>query len=458
MEGIFSAWGRILQGYRPALSVEITRECPLRCPGCYAYGDEHLGGAVTLRQVRDFKGQELVDRFLALVDEHRPLHVSIVGGEPLVRFRELDEILPVLARRGIYTQVVTSAVRPIPIAWAALPRLQVVVSIDGLQPEHDARRTPATYDRILKHIAGHQIVVHCTVTRQQVQRDGYIDQFVDYWSGNPHTRNIWVSLYTPQVGETSVERLEPSDRERVVAALMHLRGRYPKLRMPARVIEVLQDPPQSPAECIFAQTTTCISADFEHRITPCQFGGTPDCANCGCHRLGWPSAPVANQVSFDITSGVDLQEVDNAVNQARKEVAQRYDFKGSRAAIEFSRTENTLTLVADDEFKLSALWEILQGRMVRRGVPTKNLTPGDIERAANDTVRRVVSLQQGIPSEAAREIVKFLKDHKLKKVQAAIQADQVRVSSASKDDLQEAIRLLREHDFGVALQFGNYRG
>jgi MoaA/NifB/PqqE/SkfB family radical SAM enzyme len=282
MEGIFSAWGRILQGYRPALSVEITRECPLRCPGCYAYGDEHLGGAVTLRQVRDFKGQELVDRFLALVDEHRPLHVSIVGGEPLVRFRELDEILPVLARRGIYTQVVTSAVRPIPIAWAALPRLQVVVSIDGLQPEHDARRTPATYDRILKHIAGHQIVVHCTVTRQQVQRDGYIDQFVDYWSGNPHTRNIWVSLYTPQVGETSVERLEPSDRERVVAALMHLRGRYPKLRMPARVIEVLQDPPQSPAECIFAQTTTCISADFEHRITPCQFGGTPDCASCGC--------------------------------------------------------------------------------------------------------------------------------------------------------------------------------
>jgi uncharacterized protein YajQ (UPF0234 family) len=162
--------------------------------------------------------------------------------------------------------------------------------------------------------------------------------------------------------------------------------------------------------------------------------------------------------SFDITSGVDLQEVDNAVNQARKEVAQRYDFKGSRAAIEFSRAENTLTLVADDEFRMTALWEILQGRLVRRGVPTKNLTPGAVERAANDTVRRVVTLQQGIPTEAAREIVKFLKDRKLKKVQAAIQADQVRVSSPSKDDLQEAIRLLREQDFGVALQFGNYRG
>ena len=167
---------------------------------------------------------------------------------------------------------------------------------------------------------------------------------------------------------------------------------------------------------------------------------------------------MATLPSFDVTSGVDMQEVDNAVNQARKEVAQRYDFKGSRAAIELNRGDNTIVLTADDEFKMNALWEILQGRLVRRGVPTKNLTPGAIERAANDTVKRTVTLQQGIPSEAAREIVKVLKDRKLKKVQAAIQADQVRVSSASKDELQEAIRVLREHDFGVALQFGNYRG
>ena len=167
---------------------------------------------------------------------------------------------------------------------------------------------------------------------------------------------------------------------------------------------------------------------------------------------------MSNVASFDITSGVDLQEVDNAVNQARKEIAQRYDFKGSRAAIDLNPKENTLTLVADDDFKMNAVWEILQGRMVRRGVPTKNLTPGVTERAANDTVRRVVTLQQGIPSEAARDIVKFLKDRKLKRVQAAIQADQVRVSSASKDELQDAMRQLREHDFGIALQFGNYRG
>jgi len=167
---------------------------------------------------------------------------------------------------------------------------------------------------------------------------------------------------------------------------------------------------------------------------------------------------MATLASFDITSTVDLQEVDNAVNQANKEIAQRYDFKGSRAAIDLNRADNTLTLTADDDYKMTALWDILQGRLVRRGVPTKNLTPGDIERAANDTVRRVVALQQGIPTEAAKEIVKFLKERKLKKVQAAIQADQVRVSSASKDDLQEAMRQLREHDFGVALQFGNYRG
>ncbi len=162
--------------------------------------------------------------------------------------------------------------------------------------------------------------------------------------------------------------------------------------------------------------------------------------------------------SFDITSTVDLQEVDNAVNQARKEIAQRYDFKGSRAAIELNRVDNTIVLTADDDFKMSALWEILQTRMVRRGVPTKNLTPGTIEYAANDTVRRTVTLQQGIPTEAAKKIVSFLKERKLKRVQAAIMADQVRVSSPSKDELQDAMRQLRDQDFGVALQFGNYRG
>src|SRR5688572_14750547 len=226
---VIQAWGRILAGYRPNLSIEITRECPLRCPGCYAYGDEHLGGGVTLRGLSDYKGDELVERFMALVDAHRPMHLSIVGGEPLVRFRELNTILPKLSERGIYTQVVTSAVRPIPEEWKGLRRLQVVVSIDGLQPEHDERRTPATYERILKHIAGHRITVHCTVTRQQVNRPGDLEEFLRFWSDRPEVRKIWISLYTPQVGEISAERLTPADRQRVVGALMPRRLRFPQL-------------------------------------------------------------------------------------------------------------------------------------------------------------------------------------------------------------------------------------
>ncbi|PYR21872.1 MAG: YajQ family cyclic di-GMP-binding protein [Acidobacteria bacterium] len=166
---------------------------------------------------------------------------------------------------------------------------------------------------------------------------------------------------------------------------------------------------------------------------------------------------MAATVSFDVTSTIDFQEVNNALNQARKEVAQRYDFKGATTDIALNEKENTLTLTADDDFKMNALWEIVQTRLVRRGVPVKNFKIPDSEPAAGGTVRRVIAIQQGIPIEAAREIVKFIKDRKLKKVQAAIQADQVRVSSPSKDDLQEAIHVLREHDFGIALQFGNYR-
>jgi uncharacterized protein YajQ (UPF0234 family) len=167
---------------------------------------------------------------------------------------------------------------------------------------------------------------------------------------------------------------------------------------------------------------------------------------------------VATPCSFDITSNVDLQEVDNALNQARKEVAQRYDFKGAKASIDFDPKESKLVLAADDEFKVNALWEIVQTRLVRRNVPVKNLTRGPATPAANSTVRQDITLQQGIPSEKAKDIVKFLKDSKLKKVQASIQGDQLRVTSGSKDDLQEAMRLLRDQDFGVALQFGNYRG
>jgi len=156
------------------------------------------------------------------------------------------------------------------------------VSIDGLQPEHDARRAPATYSRILRHIEGHEITVHCTVTRQQVVRAGYLEEFVRFWSDRSETEQIWMSLYTPQVGEVSEERLRPIDRAQVVSDLMALRLRYPKLTINEETLAVYLEPPRSPDECIFARTTTSISADLTTRITPCQFGGTPDCANCGC--------------------------------------------------------------------------------------------------------------------------------------------------------------------------------
>ena len=166
---------------------------------------------------------------------------------------------------------------------------------------------------------------------------------------------------------------------------------------------------------------------------------------------------MAAAASFDVTSPVDFQEVDNALNQARKEVGQRYDFKGAKAEIELNASEKTLTLLTDDEMKMNALWEVIQTRLVRRNVPLKNFKVGDSEGASGGAVRRVITIQEGIPIEAAKEIVKYLKDQKIKKVQAAIQGDQVRITSASKDDLQEAMRTLKEHDFGVALQFGNYR-
>ncbi len=279
---IVTAWGRILGGHRPNLSIEITRECPLRCPGCYAYGDQHLGGDVVLRQLADFKGQELIDGVMAVVRRHRPVHLSIVGGEPLVRFRELETLLPTITGMGVHTQVVTSAVRPIPESWARMERLQVCVSIDGLQPEHDVRRAPATYDRIIKHIKGQQVTIHSTVTRQQT-RPGYLAEFTEFWAASPDVKRIWFSLYTPQRGEQSEEMLRPEDRRRVVEEIAALHARHPKLGdMRPAVLAGYLAPPATPDDCIFARTTACVSSDLTRTITPCQFGGDPDCTQCGC--------------------------------------------------------------------------------------------------------------------------------------------------------------------------------
>ena len=166
---------------------------------------------------------------------------------------------------------------------------------------------------------------------------------------------------------------------------------------------------------------------------------------------------MAQTYSFDVTTGVDLQEVDNAVNQARKEIAQRYDFKGTHCAIDFDRAEAEIRLSADDEYRMDALLDVLQGKLIKRGVPVKNLRIGDNEPAAGQSVRRTVGLTQGIPQDVAKRIVKAVRDGGFKKAQVSVQGDEVRVTSPSKDELQAVIAHLRGQDFGVELKFGNYR-
>ena len=279
---IIQAWGKILKGEQPSLSIEITRECPLRCPGCYAYEDGHLGGGQTLRQLIDRKGQALVDGVLEVVDRLKPLHLSIVGGDPLVRYREVETLLPQLFARGIHVQLVTSAFRTLGAGWADMPLLHVAVSIDGLQPEHDVRRAPATYERILKNIAGQSVTVHCTVTGQMMKRPGYLGEFLEFWTPRPEIKKVWFSLFTPQVGDDLPEMLTPQERAQAIEEMLRLRKQYPKLDMPATVIRQFASPPRSPQDCVFAQTTRTLSADLTTEITPCQFGGTPDCESCGC--------------------------------------------------------------------------------------------------------------------------------------------------------------------------------
>jgi MoaA/NifB/PqqE/SkfB family radical SAM enzyme len=264
------------------LSIEITRECPLHCPGCYAYGDNHLGGGVTLRELNDRRGDDLVEGVLALVRKHRPLHVSLVGGEPLVRHRELSRILPELSRMGVFAMVVTSAVIPIPREWTALPRVMVAVSVDGLPEHHDVRRTPATYERILKNIEGCRVNIHWTITRAALGRASYAVEYLSFWDSRPEVDRIWVSVYTPQLGESASEILDPEDRRAIVERLSPLRRRYPKFLFNDVIARGILEPPRGPADCIFARLSVNYSADFQTQVEPCIFGGQPDCTQCGC--------------------------------------------------------------------------------------------------------------------------------------------------------------------------------
>jgi sulfatase maturation enzyme AslB (radical SAM superfamily) len=198
---------------------------------------------------------------------------------------------------------VTSAFRIIPLSWAALPNLQLVVSIDGLQPEHDARRQPATYERILRNIEGHHIAVHCTITSAMVKRSGYIPEFVDFWSANSNVEKIWMSIFTPQRGAHNVECLTAEERRSVVETLLRVRQDRPKLDMLEGMIKEFLSPPESPERCVFAQTTRTLSADLTTRVEPCQFGGEPDCGRCGCFASMGLAAVAHKELVGPITAG-----------------------------------------------------------------------------------------------------------------------------------------------------------
>ena len=277
-----AAGGRMLLGMPPMLSIEITRECPLHCPGCYAYEDGHLGGGITLRQLKDSQGDALVDGVLGLVARHRPIHLSIVGGEPLMRHRELSRILPELSKQRVETLVVTSGVIPIPVEWNDLRHIRIAVSIDGLREDHDTRRAPATYDRILKNIDGRRVDISWVITRQQMAKPGYLDEYLTFWTSRPETDRIWVSIYTPQMGELSAEIPTPELRRELIRQLPILKERYPALLMTPGIAEAFATPPSNPRECVFSRVSVNYSADLKTQIQPCFFGGTPDCGRCGC--------------------------------------------------------------------------------------------------------------------------------------------------------------------------------
>jgi MoaA/NifB/PqqE/SkfB family radical SAM enzyme len=256
-----------------------------------------------LRQLADYKGFELVENILAIVDREKPLHVSLVGGDPMVRYREVEMLLPELDARGVHTQVVTSAFRAIPATWSRFNRLNVVISVDGLQPEHDERRKPATYERILKNIAAAKVTIHSTITGNTASRPGYLEEFLQFWSARPEINKVWFSLFTPQRGATGPEILTSEQRAFVVDDLLRLRNLFPVLDLHESQIRELLSPPASPQDCIFARTTEIISADLKTKIRPCQFGGDPDCAQCGCVASMGLAAVGHHRVFGAITAG-----------------------------------------------------------------------------------------------------------------------------------------------------------
>ncbi len=319
---LIAAWLKILNGKAPMLSIEITRECPLACPGCYAYNDNHLGGGVVLRELNDYRGDDLVNGVIGLVRKHEPIHVSLVGGEPLVRHRELSRILPALSQIGVHTLVVTSGVIPIPEEWMSLPRVRVTVSVDGLPEHHDVRRKPATYERILKNIAGRDVNIHLTITRPMVQTKAYLEEYFSFWSARSEINKIWVSVYSPQIGEDTPEMLRPDDRARLVRHMATWREKFPKLLISEGYAQAVAAPPRNPDECMFSKMSTNYSADLKSRVEPCIFGGNPDCTQCGCavsigfHWLRTIKVAGPVKVGHFVNSSVAIGSVMNKLRRA----------------------------------------------------------------------------------------------------------------------------------------------
>ena len=324
---IFPAWSRILHGYRPFLALEITKICPLHCPGCYAYHPNHVKRSLGRKEPDELQGQELVDRVLELVRQLRPLHVSLIGGEPLVRRSEIGRLLPEFARLGIEVQLVTSAVLPIPQGYRAWDNLHIVVSVDGLQPEHDKRRAPATYARILDNISGQTVIVHCTITKQLAGGPSHLREFAEFRLSRSEVRKIWFSLYTPQALEDSRERLRCDDRNAVLQELMSVRRIFPKVYLPDPVLAGYLRPPRRPAECIFARVTACVSSDLASEVVPCQIGGSPVCSECGCIA----SAGLAAVGRYRIAGLIPVAKILGASAMIGRNLLQR---RGSRTARE----------------------------------------------------------------------------------------------------------------------------
>ncbi|MGE5357440.1 MAG: radical SAM protein [Bacteroidales bacterium] len=279
---LLKSWSKLLRGRTPLLSIEVTRECPLHCPGCYAYAEGHTGPGASLRDVRDYHGDELVRGLLALVERHDPIHVSLVGGEPLVRHRELGEVLPILSARGYVTLVVTSGVLPVPPECTRLPRVIVAVSVDGLPRDHDVRRQPATYDRILRNIEGCKVYLHWTVVRSHAEQPGYFEEYLAFWNARPEVDRILVSLYSPQRGEQTPEMLPVATRAAIADRLHQLSQTYKKLLAPRCIADAFAGPPASARHCVFARISRNYASDLETAVQPCILGGDPDCEQCGC--------------------------------------------------------------------------------------------------------------------------------------------------------------------------------